>query len=58
LRSSTERIHIPEKYITILENYDKLVDIFYKIPKQILPSCNVYGNGSSAIQIAKHLSLI
>jgi UDP-N-acetylglucosamine 2-epimerase len=51
LRASTERTHIPKEYITILEDYTKLDTIYEYIPKNILPQCNVYGNGFTSKQI-------
>jgi UDP-N-acetylglucosamine 2-epimerase (non-hydrolysing) len=55
LRKSTERTHIPEKYITILENYTLLDNIYNDIPKEHLPKCNVYGYGDSSIKIINYL---
>lgn len=51
LRTSTERSHIPKEYITILEDYSKLDEVYKHIPKTSLPSCNVYGYGESAKNI-------
>ena len=51
LRASTERTHIPKEYITVLEDYANLDLIYEKIPKTILPQCNVYGNGISSKKI-------
>ena len=51
LRSSTERTHIPQSYITLLKDYSKLDEVYENIPKYILEPCNVYGNGTSAKQI-------
>ena len=48
LRASTERTHIPKEYITVLEDYSLLNEIYENIPKNILPKCNVYGNGNSS----------
>jgi len=51
LRASTERSHIPKEYITVLEDYSKLDEIYESIPIQHLTPCNVYGNGNSAKKI-------
>jgi len=51
LRASTERTHIPKEYITVLEDYSLLDEIYDFIPKQHLPICNVYGNGNTSEQI-------
>jgi len=51
LRASTERSHIPKEYITVLEDYSKLAEIYETIPNNLLPPCNVYGYGDSAKQI-------
>jgi len=56
LRASTERSHIPKEYITILEDYSMLDEIYDIIPKEHLPQCNVYGEGSSANKIIKILN--
>lgn len=48
LRKSTERTHIPKKYITILEDYSMLDKIYDTIPTINLPQCNTYGYGNSA----------
>jgi UDP-N-acetylglucosamine 2-epimerase (non-hydrolysing) len=48
LRASTERTHIPKEYITILEDYTKLDNIYHMIAKTHLSSCNVYGYGNSS----------
>lgn len=55
LRASTERNHIPPEYITILEDYSKLDEVYEKIPKELLEPCNVYGYGNSSKQIIKIL---
>ena len=55
LRASTERSHIPKEYITVLEDYSKLDEIYESIPKQHLAPCNVYGNGNSSNKIANLL---
>jgi UDP-N-acetylglucosamine 2-epimerase (non-hydrolysing) len=51
LRASTERSHIPKEYITVLEDYSRLAEIYETIPSILLPPCNVYGYGDSAKQI-------
>jgi len=51
LRSSTERSHIPKEYITVLEDYSRLAEIYETIPTTLLPPCNVYGYGNSACKI-------
>jgi len=51
LRASTERSHIPKDYITVLEDYSKLDEVYDIIPKQHLAPCNVYGEGNSAKKI-------
>ena len=51
LRASTERSHIPKEYITVLEDYSKLDEIYESIPTEHLVPCNVYGHGNSANQI-------
>lgn len=51
LRASTERSHIPKEYITVLEDYSKLDEIYDTIPKEHLVPCNVYGDGNSSKQI-------
>ena len=56
LRSSTERSHIPHEYITILEDYSKLDEIYDSISSEHLPLCNVYGYGNSAKEIIKKIS--
>lgn len=48
LRASTERIHIPSKYIITLDDYTKLDTIYDTIPKYTLDPCLVYGNGNSS----------
>jgi len=48
LRASTERSHIPKEYITILEDYSRLDEIYKMIPENHFPSCNVYGYGDSS----------
>jgi UDP-N-acetylglucosamine 2-epimerase (non-hydrolysing) len=48
LRASTERTHIPKDYITILEDYTKLDEIYENIPTYNLHPCNVYGSGDSS----------
>jgi UDP-N-acetylglucosamine 2-epimerase len=55
LRASTERNHIPKDYITVLEDYSKLDEVYDIIPKQNLQCCNVYGYGKSAKMILEHL---
>ncbi len=56
LRKSTERTHIPEKYITILEDYTQLDKIYNNIPTYHLNKCNVYGDGNSSIKILNYLT--
>ena len=56
LRASTERNHIPEKYITVLQDYTKLDEIYDIIPKESLPQCNVYGSGDSSKKIFEFIS--
>jgi len=51
LRASTERTHIPKEYITVLEDYSLLDNIYEQIPSEHLPKCNVYGNGNTSKQI-------
>lgn len=55
LRASTERSHIPKDYITVLEDYTKLDEIYENIPKHNLNPCNVYGYGNSAENMMKYL---
>jgi UDP-N-acetylglucosamine 2-epimerase (non-hydrolysing) len=55
LRASTERVHIPSKYIMILDDYTKLEDIYDYIPKYNLEPCNVYGDGNSAKKIVNFI---
>jgi len=55
LRASTERSHIPKEYITILEDYSRLDEIYDIIPEEHLPQCNVYGYGNSSKMIINHL---
>jgi UDP-N-acetylglucosamine 2-epimerase (non-hydrolysing) len=56
LRACTERSHIPKEYITVMEDYSKLDEIYETIPTRPLDPCNVYGNGDSAKQILSLLS--
>jgi UDP-N-acetylglucosamine 2-epimerase (non-hydrolysing) len=58
LRKSTERTHIPEKYITILEDYKQLDYVYEFIPKEHLSNCNVYGYGDSSNKIINYLSTL
>lgn len=58
LRTSTERTHIPKEYITVLEDYSLLDEIYDNIPKNHLPKCNVYGNGNSSKKIINYLTEI
>jgi UDP-N-acetylglucosamine 2-epimerase len=58
LRASTERSHIPKEYITVLEDYSKLAEMYETIPSILLPPCNVYGYGDSARQIIDKLNNI
>ena len=51
LRASTERTHIPKEYITILEDYSLLDEVYDIIPKTYLPQCNTYGYGDTSKQI-------
>jgi UDP-N-acetylglucosamine 2-epimerase (non-hydrolysing) len=51
LRASTERTHIPKEYITILEDYSLLDEVYDIIPKTYLPQCNTYGHGDTSKQI-------
>jgi UDP-N-acetylglucosamine 2-epimerase (non-hydrolysing) len=55
LRASTERSHIPKDYITVLEDYSRLDEVYDIIPKQHLQCCTVYGYGKSAKMILEHL---
>ena len=55
LRSSTERSHIPREYITMLEDYTKLDEIYENIPKYRLDPCHVYGYGNSAEIMMRYL---
>ena len=48
MRASTERSHIPKIYITVLEDYSKLDEVYEIIPNVHLPPCNVYGCGNSS----------
>jgi UDP-N-acetylglucosamine 2-epimerase (non-hydrolysing) len=48
LRASTERSHIPKEYISVLEDYSKLDEVYETIPSNTLKECNVYGYGNSA----------
>lgn len=56
LRKSTERIHIPNDYIYVLDNYSNLDIIYDNIPKTHLPECNVYGYGNSSEIILNYLT--
>lgn len=58
LRNSTERNHIPKEYITVLQDYTKLDEIYEEIPKEHLPICEVYGKGESAKKIVENLASI
>jgi UDP-N-acetylglucosamine 2-epimerase (non-hydrolysing) len=58
LRSSTERTHIPKEYITVLEDYSKLDEIYDYIPKNKLIPCYVYGNGNTSKKIINTLKSI
>ena len=58
LRSSTERTHIPSKYIMVLEDYTKVDTIYNYIPKCNLDPCTVYGNGNSTDIIINNLENI
>jgi UDP-N-acetylglucosamine 2-epimerase (non-hydrolysing) len=58
LRKSTERTHIPDKYITIMEDYTLLDNVYNNIPKEPLPVCNVYGYGDSSSKIINYLSIL
>lgn len=51
LRTSTERTHIPKEYITVLEDYTLLDEVYENIPITHLQKCNVYGYGNSSKQI-------
>jgi UDP-N-acetylglucosamine 2-epimerase (non-hydrolysing) len=55
LRASTERSHIPKKYITVLEDYSRLGEMYERIPTVGLEPCNVYGYGNSAENIIRML---
>lgn len=55
LRTSTERTHIPNEYITILKDYTQLDTVFSSLPNKILPPCNIYGYGNSAAIIVDSL---
>ena len=55
LRSSTERTHIPKEYITVLEDYSRLDEIYEVMPREHLTPCNVYGYGISSEIIMKIL---
>lgn len=57
LRASTERTHIPKDYITILEDYSLLDEIYETIPKKQLSPCNVYGYGESSKKIIDIITL-
>jgi UDP-N-acetylglucosamine 2-epimerase (non-hydrolysing) len=56
LRESTERNHIPKDYITLLKDFTKLDEIYDYIPKNHLPSCNVYGQGNSSKLILDYIT--
>ena len=56
LRSSTERNHIPKDYITVLEDYSKLDEIYENVPTSVLIPCHVYGHGKSAQKIVDILT--
>jgi UDP-N-acetylglucosamine 2-epimerase (non-hydrolysing) len=58
LRKSTERTHIPKEYITILEDYTKLDEMYEIIPKNHLTKCNIYGYGDSSIKILNYINNI
>ena len=58
LRNSTERTHIPKKYITVLKDYTLLDSVYENIPKIQLSPCNVYGYGNSAKKILEFLRLL
>jgi UDP-N-acetylglucosamine 2-epimerase (non-hydrolysing) len=55
LRASTERSHIPKEYITVLEDYSKLGEVYDMVPIVGLEPCNVYGYGNSAEQIIQKM---
>lgn len=55
LRSSTERSHIPKEYITILEDYTLLGEVYENIPTYHLPQCTVYGNGNTSKNILDYI---
>jgi len=55
LRSCTERNHISNKYIYILENFINLDLVYNNIPTNLLPPCNIYGNGNSSILILNYI---
>jgi UDP-N-acetylglucosamine 2-epimerase (non-hydrolysing) len=55
LRASTERTHIPRQYITVLDDYTKLDEVYDMIPRNHLESCTVYGCGDSADKIKKYI---
>ena len=47
LRASTERSHIPKKYITVLEDYSRLDEVYETIPiNHLASSCLVFSNSS------------
>jgi UDP-N-acetylglucosamine 2-epimerase (non-hydrolysing) len=51
LRASTERTHIPKEYISILEDYSLLDEIYERVPNKQLLQCNVYGYGDTSKKI-------
>lgn len=55
LRASTERSHIPKDYITVLEDYSRVDEVYEIIPKEHLPPCKVYGCGNSSKIIVSYL---
>jgi UDP-N-acetylglucosamine 2-epimerase (non-hydrolysing) len=55
LRASTERSHIPKEYITVLEDYSRLDEIYDYLPRKILEPCNVYGYGRTCKLIVDNL---
>lgn len=58
LRASTERSHIPPEYITVLEDYSRLDEIYEGLTTSLLPPCNVYGSGNSSRMILQNIKIL
>lgn len=50
IRKTTERDKIPSTYITLVPNIDELYSILSSSTIQLLPPCEVYGNGTTSEQ--------